>query len=186
MRVRNWCTPWPYTLLPHTHAYIFLGDFLSFSVQYSALLHLPPLRFHCADGCWDRTQDRCARKLSMHISFPKFSFCIHSAGNWCVHWACMSGPDAYRSRRISSETGACTEHMHQVLMRAQSTVPSKHAEHKHQELMRPLSIWVRNWCGHIFFSIWGVISLQQNIRQTSLSFFHILFLFELSFWIKIF
>jgi hypothetical protein len=26
---------------------------------YSALLHLPPLRFHCADGCWDRTQDRC-------------------------------------------------------------------------------------------------------------------------------
>jgi hypothetical protein len=19
----------------------------------------PPLRFHCADGCWDRTQDRC-------------------------------------------------------------------------------------------------------------------------------
>ncbi len=30
-----------------------------FSVQYSALLHLLPLRFHCADGCWDRTQDRC-------------------------------------------------------------------------------------------------------------------------------
>jgi hypothetical protein len=29
------------------------------SVQYSALLHLPPLRFHCADGCWDRSQDRC-------------------------------------------------------------------------------------------------------------------------------
>jgi hypothetical protein len=24
-------------------------------VLYSALLHLPPLRFHCADGCWDRT-----------------------------------------------------------------------------------------------------------------------------------
>jgi hypothetical protein len=42
---------------------IFLGDFWGifslFSVQYSALLHLPPLRFHCADGCWDRTQDRC-------------------------------------------------------------------------------------------------------------------------------
>ncbi len=29
------------------------------TVQYSALLHLPPLRFQCADGCWDRTQDRC-------------------------------------------------------------------------------------------------------------------------------
>jgi hypothetical protein len=35
------------------------GDFFSFSLQHSALLHLPPLRFHCADGCWDRTQDRC-------------------------------------------------------------------------------------------------------------------------------
>jgi hypothetical protein len=36
------------------------GDFFLFSsVQYSALLHLPPLKFHCADGCWDRTQDRC-------------------------------------------------------------------------------------------------------------------------------
>jgi hypothetical protein len=35
---------------------IFWGDFFSFfSIQYSALLHLPPLRFHCADGCWDRS-----------------------------------------------------------------------------------------------------------------------------------
>ncbi len=34
------------------------GFFLSF-VLYSALFHLPPLRFHSADGCWDRTQDRC-------------------------------------------------------------------------------------------------------------------------------
>ncbi len=30
-----------------------------FFVLYSTLLHLPPLRFHCADECWDRTQDRC-------------------------------------------------------------------------------------------------------------------------------
>jgi hypothetical protein len=38
----------------------FWGIFFFFLfVQYSALLHLPPLRFHCADGCWDRTQDRC-------------------------------------------------------------------------------------------------------------------------------
>jgi hypothetical protein len=35
------------------------GIFSTFFVLYSALLHLPPLRFHCADGCWDRTQDRC-------------------------------------------------------------------------------------------------------------------------------
>jgi hypothetical protein len=38
----------------------FLGGFLDFFVLYSTLLHLPPLRFHCADGCWDRTQDRCS------------------------------------------------------------------------------------------------------------------------------
>jgi hypothetical protein len=31
-----------------------------FSYYISTLLHLPPLRFHCADGCWDRTQDRCS------------------------------------------------------------------------------------------------------------------------------
>jgi hypothetical protein len=38
---------------------VFFGGFFSFLfVQYSALLHLPPLRFHCADGCLDRTQDR--------------------------------------------------------------------------------------------------------------------------------
>ncbi len=39
---------------------IFFGGIFSFSfVLYSALLRLPPLGFHCADGCWDRTQDRC-------------------------------------------------------------------------------------------------------------------------------
>ncbi len=32
----------------------FFGGFFSFSfVLYSALLHLPPLGFHCADRCWD-------------------------------------------------------------------------------------------------------------------------------------
>ncbi len=35
----------------------FWGDFFLSFVLYSAL---PPLRFHCADGCWDRTQDRCS------------------------------------------------------------------------------------------------------------------------------
>ncbi len=37
---------------------IFLGGFFIFFVLYSALLHLPPLRFHCAGGCWDRTKNR--------------------------------------------------------------------------------------------------------------------------------
>jgi hypothetical protein len=36
----------------------FLGIF--FYVLYSALLHLPPLRFHCVGGCWDGTQDCCS------------------------------------------------------------------------------------------------------------------------------
>jgi hypothetical protein len=28
-----------------------------FSILYSTLLHLPPLRFHCVGGCWDRTSE---------------------------------------------------------------------------------------------------------------------------------
>jgi hypothetical protein len=39
-----------------------LGFFFFFCVLYSTLLHLPPLRFHCADGCWDRTQDLAVRR----------------------------------------------------------------------------------------------------------------------------
>ncbi len=38
-------------------------------IRYSALLHLPPLRFHCADGCWDRTQDRCNLFLQVLRAF---------------------------------------------------------------------------------------------------------------------
>ncbi len=38
-------------------------------VLYSTLLHLPPLRFHCVDGCWDRTQYLydCACSDIMHV-----------------------------------------------------------------------------------------------------------------------
>jgi hypothetical protein len=36
-----------------------MGFFFIYFVLYSALLHLPSLRFHCADGCWDRIQYRC-------------------------------------------------------------------------------------------------------------------------------
>ncbi len=35
----------------------FFWIFVSFCVRYLTLLHLPPLRFHCVGGCWDRTQD---------------------------------------------------------------------------------------------------------------------------------
>jgi hypothetical protein len=30
---------------------------LRFYVRYSTLILLPPLRFHCVGGCWDRTQE---------------------------------------------------------------------------------------------------------------------------------
>jgi hypothetical protein len=43
---------------------IFFGGFLIFFVLNSALLHLSTLRFHCADGCWDRKQDRCNSCIS--------------------------------------------------------------------------------------------------------------------------
>jgi hypothetical protein len=35
------------------------NSFIYFSVRYSTLLNLPPLRFHCVGGCWNRTQDSC-------------------------------------------------------------------------------------------------------------------------------
>ncbi len=37
------------------------GIFLDFSfyVRDSTLLHLPPLRFHCVEGCLDRTKESC-------------------------------------------------------------------------------------------------------------------------------
>jgi len=48
-----------------SHINCFSCTFPTNKVLYSALLHLPPLRFHCADGWWDRTQDRCNLQL-MH------------------------------------------------------------------------------------------------------------------------
>ncbi len=40
--------------------YKFLNvQFQVFYVLYSTLFHLPPLRFHCVGGCWDRTQASC-------------------------------------------------------------------------------------------------------------------------------
>ncbi len=41
---------------------MFTGGFFfykSFYVHYSTPLRLPPLRFHCVGGCWDRTHDCC-------------------------------------------------------------------------------------------------------------------------------
>ncbi len=45
--------------LIHTKPINKMGDFLIFFVLYSTLLNLPPLRFCCVGGCWDRTQECC-------------------------------------------------------------------------------------------------------------------------------
>jgi hypothetical protein len=37
-----------------------------FYVLYSTLLYLPPLRFHCVGGYWDRTQDCCDFGIVSH------------------------------------------------------------------------------------------------------------------------
>ncbi len=39
-------------------------------VLYSTLLHLPPLRFHCVGGCWDRTQDSCDFGIGCQVLWP--------------------------------------------------------------------------------------------------------------------
>ncbi len=46
--------------------WIFL-DF-SFYVRSSIRLQLPPLRFHCVGGCWDRTQDNWRHWLSAPLT----------------------------------------------------------------------------------------------------------------------
>ncbi len=52
------------------------AKFFFLFVQYSALLHLPPLRFHCVDGCWDRIiDDVCLIKKSFKTVLKR-AFCI--------------------------------------------------------------------------------------------------------------
>ncbi len=48
-----------YHTLPDAGLNIFFKWGFFFSVLYSTLFHLPPLKFHCVEGCWDRTQDSC-------------------------------------------------------------------------------------------------------------------------------
>jgi hypothetical protein len=48
-----------------TGKYLLKGGFFLdfFYVRYSALIHLPPLRFHCVGGCWNRTQENITQQL---------------------------------------------------------------------------------------------------------------------------
>ncbi len=91
----------------------------------------------------------------------------------CVHWAYASGTDV------------CTEHTHQVLMRALAKFPSNMlsirirnwcvhwayasgtdvcTERTHQELMRALSIHIRNLCVHWAYAS-GTYSCTEHMHQ---------------------
>jgi len=83
---------------------------LDFYVLYATLLHLPPLRFQCVGGCWDRTQDcTCLHYRGVYCSWrclPQglsciwtclhyrgmccFWRCLHYRGLSCI-WACLHG-----------------------------------------------------------------------------------------------
>jgi hypothetical protein len=61
-----------------------MSSFFFFYVGYSTLPHLPPLRFHCVGGRWDRTQDSCdyvigCQTLEPHSarSHPQMLFCCY-------------------------------------------------------------------------------------------------------------
>jgi len=49
----------------------------SFYVRYSTLLHLPPLRFHCVGGCWDRTLDSYLRLRQLAVRRSNHSARYH-------------------------------------------------------------------------------------------------------------
>jgi hypothetical protein len=65
-----------------------IGEFFEFFyVLYSALLHLPPLRFHCVGGNWDRTQN-CgdfghwlskALTTRLNLIYPRLDLILHTA-----------------------------------------------------------------------------------------------------------
>jgi hypothetical protein len=71
----------------------FGGDFFSFFfLPYSALLHLPPLKFHCADGCWDLTYRTVATgalavRCSNH-SARSHPPCLQQ--EWSRPWSCWT------------------------------------------------------------------------------------------------
>jgi hypothetical protein len=52
--------------LQRSYKFFFKGGiFVFFLVHYSTLFHLPPLRFHCVGGCWDRIEPRKFEKLDI-------------------------------------------------------------------------------------------------------------------------
>ncbi len=67
---------------------------------FSTLLHLPPFRFHCVEGCWDRTQDgtlkqtarRSNRSARSHPQESERSELIQQSGFIGRTFHCLSPP----------------------------------------------------------------------------------------------
>ncbi len=65
--------------------FCFLLHFFSYYIQHC--FTLPPLKFHCADGCWDRTQDRCNWCIGSQTLLPLSSVPDpdpHVFGSWIM------------------------------------------------------------------------------------------------------
>ncbi len=60
-----------------------------FYVLYSTLLHLPPLRFHCVGGCWDRT--RTVATLALAVRQSNYSARSHA---WSAGWLYCAPADS--------------------------------------------------------------------------------------------
>ncbi len=61
-----WSEPKPHIQLEYCTVCIQIFKNVCMYVLCSTLLYLPPLRFHCIGGCWDRTQDICDFGIGCH------------------------------------------------------------------------------------------------------------------------
>jgi hypothetical protein len=99
------------------------GDFfLDLVVLYSTMLYLPPLRFHCVGGCWDRSQNccdfgtRCQALLPLgYISFT-FNTALSAAPQIPLSRNMLgSNPGLFRLRHWLSD--ALTTQLHLIHIR---------------------------------------------------------------------
>jgi hypothetical protein len=63
--ISNFCIPYSCSISGCKGEFFWI-----FSLLYSTLLHLPPLRFHCVGGYWDRTQDSCDFGIGFQRLYP--------------------------------------------------------------------------------------------------------------------
>jgi hypothetical protein len=136
IKVRNWCTPWPYAAVPYTHAQ-HAHKFCHFSN-----VHFVYHQHTCKDWCVHWAYTSGTNACTQHSPFK-------------TCWAYASGTDAY-----PEHTGQ--ELMHSLSIRVRNwcipwayiSVSYSYAQHKLQRsLQNMLSMGVRNWWMH-----WGCAS----------------------------